>query len=180
MFLNLKEIRGTHARVDEVYQPGAFAEPGGGPDGLRVLEPVTLGFDIYRDKDEYHLVGTLRGTFELPCSRCLEPFALPVATEFDLRYEPRARNTGEGEREVQGEDLTTAFYDDDRIDLGQLMREQFYLAMPMKPLCRELCQGLCPVCGTNLNTATCDCRRDWVDPRFAALEALRDDAAKRH
>ena len=53
-------------------------------------------------------------------------------------------NTGEGEREIEEDDLTTAFYENDEIDLGQLMREQFYLALPMKPLCRDDCQGLCP------------------------------------
>ncbi len=49
------------------------------------------------------------------------------------------------------------------------MREQFYLALPMKPLCREDCQGLCVVCGANLNRATCDCKLEWDDPRLAAL-----------
>ena len=52
------------------------------------------------------------------------------------------------------------------------MREQFYLALPMKPLCREDCKGLCPQCGTNLNTGTCECRPEWEDPRLAALKAL--------
>jgi uncharacterized protein len=53
------------------------------------------------------------------------------------------------------------------------MREQFYLALPMKPLCSEACHGLCPVCGTNLNRGTCDCKRDWDDPRLAPLRELR-------
>ena len=62
---------------------------------------------------------------------------------FDLRYQPRHENKGEGEREVEEDNLTTAFYENDEIDRGQLMREQFYLALPMKPLCREDCKGLC-------------------------------------
>ena len=53
------------------------------------------------------------------------------------------------------------------------MREQFYLALPMKPLCREDCKGLCAQCGTNLNTGTCDCAPVWEDPRLAALKAIR-------
>ena len=53
------------------------------------------------------------------------------------------------------------------------MREQFYLALPMKPLCGDDCKGLCPVCGTNLNRGTCDCKRDWEDPRLAALKTLK-------
>ena len=54
----------------------------------------------------------------MPCSRCLEPFTLPVATDFDLRYLPRVDNTGDGEQEVEEDDLSTAFYDNDQIDLA--------------------------------------------------------------
>jgi uncharacterized protein len=54
------------------------------------------------------------------------------------------------------------------------MREQFYLALPMKPLCVDACKGLCPVCGRNLNRETCDCKSDWEDPRMAALRQLRN------
>jgi uncharacterized protein len=97
---------------------------------------------------------------------------MPVDAEFDLRYQPHALNAGEGEREIEEDDLTTAFYENDEIDLGQLMREQFYLALPMKPLCREDCKGLCAQCGTNLNTGTCDCSPVWEDPRLAALKNL--------
>jgi uncharacterized protein len=52
------------------------------------------------------------------------------------------------------------------------MREQFYLALPMKPLCRADCQGLCPICGRNRNRETCACSTDWVDPRLAVLKTL--------
>jgi uncharacterized protein len=180
MFLNLNEIHDAHERIEQTYPPRAFEERREAGDAFRVVAPVALAFDIYRDKDEFHLVGTIRGRLELQCSRCLEPFEWPVDAPFDLRYQPRARNTGEGEREIEDDDLSTAFYEDDRIDLGQLMREQFYLALPMKPLCRELCAGLCPVCGTNLNTGRCDCKRDWDDPRLAALKTLRDEQQKPH
>jgi len=56
-----------------------------------------------------------------------------------------------------------------------LMREQFYLALPMKPLCVEDCHGLCVQCGTNLNRGSCSCERDWVDPRLAALAKLKNN-----
>jgi uncharacterized protein len=56
------------------------------------------------------------------------------------------------------------------------MREQFYLSLPMKPLCRADCRGLCPSCGTNLNRGACDCRAGWEDTRFAALKALTKES----
>jgi uncharacterized protein len=115
----------------------------------------------------------VKTTLELPCSRCLEPFSWPVDAEFDLRYQPHSANTGEGEREVEEDDLTTAFYENDQIDLGQLMREQFYLSLPMKPLCKDDCRGLCSTCGGNLNSVDCGHKAEWDDPRLAALKAFK-------
>jgi uncharacterized protein len=173
--LNLAKVREAHERFEQVYDPeqlGTF------DDAFRVAGPVTLAFDIYKDKDQFRLVGSVQTTLELPCSRCLEAFTWPVDSSFDLRYQPHARNTGEGEREIEEDDLTTAFYENETIDLGQLMREQFYLALPMKPLCRDECKGLCPTCGTNWNKGACDCTNQWEDPRLAALKlkALRRDS----
>jgi uncharacterized protein len=142
-------------------------------DSYRVVAPVSLAFDIFKDKETFRLAGLVKTALELPCSRCLEPFTLAVAARFDLRYQPHVMNAGEGEREIEEDDLTTAFYENDQIDLGQLMREQFYLALPMKPLCGDLCRGLCPECGTNLNYGTCSCKRVWDDPRLAVLRQLK-------
>lgn len=75
---------------------------------------------------------------------------------------------------MKGDDFSESFYRGDVIDLGQLIEEQFYLALPMKPLCRPDCKGLCSHCGTNLNVASCDCQVRWEDPRLAGLKALID------
>jgi len=173
MRLDLGQIRTARERYEKVYPPEAF---GPEQDGFRIVAPVSLAFDIDKDKQQFRLAGTVRTTLELTCSRCLEPFTLPVEAEFDLRYQPHTLNTGEGEREIEEDDLTTAFYSNDEIDLGHLMREQFYLALPMKPLCSEACHGLCPVCGTNLNRGACDCKTGWEDPRFAELKKLRAES----
>ena len=103
---------------------------------------------------------------------------VPVDASFDLRYQPHSTNTGDGEREIEEDDLTTAFYQNDEIDLEQLMREQFYLALPMKPLCSDGCKGLCAVCGTNLNRSTCLCNGRWEDPRLAALKNIQARSKK--
>jgi uncharacterized protein len=168
--LNLAKIRAQQERFEQVYAPRACAGPG---EDFAVVAPVSLAFDIYKDKDQFRLAGRVQTTLELPCSRCVEAFESPVDASFDLRYHPRSQNVGEGEREVEEDDLSTSFYEDETIDLGQLIREQLYLSLPMKPLCREACNGLCPQCGMNLNRGTCDCRRDWEDPRLAALRALK-------
>jgi uncharacterized protein len=170
MLLDLSKIRGPRERYEKVYAPEAFPAES---DSFQVVAPVSLSFDIVKDKSQFQLGGRVATTLELPCSRCLEPFAWPVQADFNLRYQPHSTNTGEGEHEIEEDDLSTAFYENDEIDLGQLMREQFYLSLPMKPLCREGCLGLCPICGTNLNRGNCDCKRDWDDPRMAVLKTLK-------
>jgi uncharacterized protein len=167
--LNLGKIRTAHEQFEQVYQPESLERTS---DDLRVVAPVRLVFDIDKDKQHFRLVGRVQTTIELSCGRCLEAFTWPVDAEFDLRYQPQAENTGEVEQAVEADDLTTAFYEHDEIDLGQLMQEQFYLSLPMKPLCAVDCKGLCPECGTNLNRGTCTCNPHWEDPRLAALKAL--------
>jgi len=167
--LNLNKIRTAQERFEQVYAPGQLGQE----QEFRVVEPVALAFDIFKDKQQFRLVGHVKTTLELPCSRCLEPFVLPVDGAFDLRYHPQAQNIGEGESEVHDDDLSTAFYQHDEIDLEQLIKEQIQLSLPMKPLCSEDCNGLCPICGTNLNRETCGCNRTWEDPRLAALKSLK-------
>ena len=171
--LNLNKIRTAEEHFEQVYQPEQLAVEG---DSFRVAEPVHLAFDIHKDKEQFRLVGRVKTTLELPCSRCLERFLWPVDAAFDLRYHPHAHNTGDGEIEIEDDDLQSAFYENETIDLGQLMEEQFYLSLPMKPLCSDDCKGLCPTCGTNWNKAGCDCTNQWEDPRLAALKALKKES----
>jgi uncharacterized protein len=171
MFLSLRSLQGDHEHFDTSYPAAAFEGLGG--DAFRVVSPVMLTFDVDRQEPgRYRVRGHVNGELELTCGRCLEPFRMPVAGSFDLRYVPSTEDAREGEREVGEDDLTTAFYADDQIDLTELINEQLHLALPMKPLCAEDCKGLCPNCGTNLNTDRCDCNYKWEDPRLAALRAL--------
>jgi DUF177 domain-containing protein len=158
--------------LERTFAPSAFEAPSERDDAYRVVAPVHLVMDLHKDRDTYRVTGHVETELQLDCGRCLEPFRVPVDSTFELRYVPAATNADEGEREVDEDDLTTAFYKNEQLDLGELMHEQFVLAMPMKPLCSERCKGLCPQCGTNLNTASCDCAPAWKDPRLVALEAL--------
>ena len=176
MVLDLREMRGSEERVDRVFAASAFAsEPG---DDYAVTDAVTLRFRLHKDGAHYRLAGTVETRLRLACSRCLDPFDVPVAVSVDLMYLPHRVNTGDGEMEISDEDLSTAFYRDEQIDLEQLIREQFQLSLPMKPLCRDSCRGLCPMCGSNLNSERCSCDTSWRDPRLAALAALRSESGK--
>jgi uncharacterized protein len=176
MRLDLSRIRTPREHYEKVYGLSNFA-----PDtDYKIVAPVSLVFDIHKYDETFRLDGGVRTTLELTCSRCLEPFRWEVDEPFALTYEPRRTRLTDREREIADADFSAAFYDNQEIDLEQLIRERFEMSMPMKPLCREACLGLCPVCGTNLNRGTCGCERDWADPRFAALKALQDRQHNQH
>jgi DUF177 domain-containing protein len=163
-------LRDEH--VDRTFQPSEFPPSVVEDEEYKVVAPVHLVMDVHKDGDAYRATGRVQTRLQLECGRCLETFEIPVDSPFELRYVPQAENTGDEEREVEEDDLTTAFYRDESLDLGELMHEQFVLALPMKPLCEEACKGLCPHCGTNLNKSSCDCAPTWDDPRLAPLKGL--------
>jgi uncharacterized protein len=173
MQLDLTRYRQPLSQFSRTFQPEEVEQEG---DAYRIVAPVRLEFEVQKDKDRFRLVGTAVTELELPCSRCLEPFRMPVNAAFDIRYHPASEMSQDEEREVEEDDLETSYYRDDQIDLNELLREQFYLELPMKPLCTEDCKGLCPQCGTNLNTGTCDCSAGWNDPRLAPLRQLKEES----
>ncbi len=169
-------IRDEH--VDRTFAAADFAASIGADEEYTVAAPVHLVMDVHKDGEAYRVTGRVETRLQLECGRCLESFAIPVDSPFELRYVPEVGGGAAGtdeERQVSEDDLTTAYYKEDSIDLGELMHEQFVLALPMKPLCSEACKGLCAQCGTNLNKATCDCKPSWSDPRLAALKGLITD-----
>lgn len=172
LLLDVGQMRDPEARIERTFAAGVLPTD---QSICRITAPVALSVVVRRDRMQFRLVGRVKTTIDLTCSRCLEGFALAVDESFDVLYLPHTAPGPGEERMVEDDDLSTAFYEDNVIDLGQLMQEQCYLAVPMKPLCKEDCRGLCPVCGTNLNTGSCECRPAWVDPRLAVLQQLRKD-----
>jgi uncharacterized protein len=175
MLLDVAKIRVPHLRIERTDEPSAF----GAEEDYRIVEPVRLSADLHKDHERVRLTGRVATTLELRCSRCLEGFLVPVDATFDLTYLPAAVEPAAAEQEVAEDDLGTSYYRDGVIDLADLVREQLFLALPMKPLCQDACRGLCTECGTNLNTGACSCAPRWEDPRLAPLKALtrkNDDA----
>jgi uncharacterized protein len=172
MLLDLSKLHGARERFERTFQPAVF-DPR--DEDYRVAAPVRLSLDVVKaGKGIFRVIGNATTTLELECGRCVEPFAMPVDAHWDLRYLPASAVAAEPDREITDDDLTTAFYREESLDLVEMLREQFQLVLPMKPLCREDCQGLCPECGTNLNRASCECAPRWEDPRLAALKGLLD------
>jgi len=119
----------------------------------------------------------VRGHFDtesqLMCSRCLSTFAFPFAFEVDDEFYP-ALDIVTGEPVAEPDNSTSFSIDEHHIlDLRELFRQSALLGVPMKPLCRPDCLGLCPICGTDLNRGTCDCSSHSKTQFAAALENLK-------
>ena len=127
------------------------------------LESLEGEFNAIRTSEGILVHGTFNSNLEANCVRCLDDYVQPVTAEVsELFYYPAHMAPPE----------SMVIHDDGNADLGPLVRDVSLLAMPMKPLCRPDCQGLCDQCGQNLNKGQCDCERDDIDPRFSALKIL--------
>ena len=123
------------------------------PDGLEVL-----------------VHGVVGATVPQTCSRCLESFPAHVDAPVDVRLVPRPATADTVE--LGADDLDVDFYENDLLDLDRVVETETTLALPMKPLCRDDCRGLCSVCGGNRNLVQCSCAGPAPDPRLAALRDL--------
>jgi uncharacterized protein len=183
MLLDISRLRTGTEDVKRRYEAEAFANL---TEDFKVVGPSEVAGTVRRDQGTTVVLDArVTSSMEVACGRCLEPFVIPVDAHVETRFVPPAefarvtaetaakdgalKHGGEMEPDLEDHDLGLAEYRDETIDLGEVVREQLYLALPMKPLCREDCKGLCPVCGANRNRETCACQNEWVDPRMAAL-----------
>lgn len=132
------------------------------------LDAVRL--HVSRDGEDVVVVGDLAASVPLVCGRCLEEFRVDVRPRVDVRYVPRPPL--DDDVELGADDLDLDFYENDELNLASLVETETTLALPMKPLCRPDCRGLCPSCGANRNVATCTCPAPSGDPRLAVLKNL--------
>lgn len=142
-----------------------------GSADLKFLEPVRVDATLTNLGKELSLSGEIATAVELTCSRCLEKFAFPVSSSLDLLF-VKEEEEKEEEIELSQEDLKVVCYKGDEIDLAKTVREEIIISLPMSPICRKDCKGLCPHCGQNLNKANCDCPKERIDPRLAKLSEL--------
>ena len=127
------------------------------------LTPLTGALIVTRTSEGVYVSGKLKTATAVTCVRCLIDTLAPVSVSLEelLYYPPGATPPGE-----------LAIGEDGYIDLGPLVRELAILELPIHPLCKPDCQGLCQECGTNLNGRDCGCIVDEIDPRLAKLKEL--------
>jgi uncharacterized protein len=136
------------------------------------IQKIEVFCQAERIRETVFIDGSLETTVASNCCRCLEVTHLPVTTTFRYIFVPEKKGSKQ-EDELSAEDLEYGYYQDDVIDLDNLIFEQVMLQIPIKVLCTDACKGLCPHCGMNLNTASCGCHAEFIDERLAVLKKLR-------
>ncbi len=116
------------------------------------LDSLTNGITVH---------GTARAGWHGECRRCLRPLDGPLECVFDELWQTTL------------EDPDAWRIEGDQIDLLPMVREGLLLAVPVGPLCREDCPGICVRCGTDLIEGECGCDPAPPDPRWSALEEMR-------
>ena len=140
---------------------------------LKLIEPLRVAGTVSRAGHDVRVRGKLETRISRACDRCLADVSFPIEMPFELFYEPNEAGAGENEKEIHGRDLEFSVFENDEIDLDELVVEQLALNVPARILCRDDCRGLCDQCGTDLNLASCKCEKP-IDPRWQALAELRE------
>ena len=142
---------------------------------LLETSPVRFAGEVSRIEAGYALSGELSWGGKLECSRCLTAYPFDADESFSLMLYKRYKGEpGEpAERELDKDDLDVYFYEDPELSVLPIVEERIQMAVPMKPLCKEDCLGLCPTCGKDLNQGPCECREETIDPRWEALSKLK-------
>jgi len=170
---SIREHRGASLPFDFIVPPGEWAPLAG---EVRAVTPVHVHGQVTNTGESMLVQGEASGEFALSCARCLQPMRTRLVAPLEERYRrqggrspERGLQRGEpGDAEGEAEDDAHTYHGD-WLNLEEAVREALFLQVPMKPVCRPDCRGLCPQCGADLNQGDCGCRPDIVDPRLAAL-----------
>ena len=150
----------------------SFSIEGLDREPLLEISPVLLEGEVARVERGFLFDARLSYRGRLECSRCLASYPFETLEDFSLVLKKR-RPTGGEDVLLQSEDLNEFFYDDPVISVAPIAEERIQMAVPMKPLCREDCRGLCPRCGQDWNAADCGCAVEPADLRWEPLRQLK-------
>ena len=148
-------------------------------DGIcEVPTPLTVALRAQQIGDIVEIEGNISTTVRLNCARCLQPFEMPLNSNFTLTYSqketpPEQSNLSQEEIELTAEEMGLIYYQGEEINLQNEIQEQVVLALPIRALCKPGCKGLCPKCGADLNEAACECDGSPSGGKFDALKDLK-------
>ncbi len=142
-------------------------------ENVKLIETVKTAGELTKGIAQIDVEGTINAKAEIECTRCLEPTEKDLEIPFKATFIAPEHFSKEKEAELNEADLDVSIYENDEIDLTELIREQIILNLPEQFFCRQDCKGLCAKCGENRNLIDCKCEGKEIDPRWAALKNLK-------
>lgn len=175
MIIDLKAIPREGSREFDFQLDNNWLNPslGNHDHELALNQPLRIRTKVYRANDKYIIEGNFKGIIDVSCDRCLKTFSREIMDDFRSVLTQPPAEIKESEIELLEEDMEISFIKGDEIDLAEIVREHLFLSLPVKSICKEDCQGLCPNCGIDLNTEKCDCDKASGHPGFAGLKKLK-------
>ncbi len=136
-------------------------------DEAALADDVKVEFELRNESGTIHATGEVETRLSLTCGRCLSDFHRRVRTTVSVEF---VTDSSDHEEPFE-EKIYLLEFDGKKVNLAEPVRQDLVLHVPMQPLCREDCRGLCSVCGADLNEEDCGHDQKSIDPR---LEALQD------
>jgi len=170
-FVDLKDLE-QKVSLTGTFEPGVIDFDS---ESARQAGPLEWSATAERVGEEIRITGNLTVPMELSCSRCLELAQSNIAKSFDLFFRQREEELFDEDDDIElsEEDTRTAFFTGTQLAIGDVLREQVLLALPMKALCKVDCKGLCPVCGANRNQTACTCAGEVFSPHMEKLLEIK-------
>lgn len=157
----------------EITEDGNELQAIAGEAGFVVLSPVFADLLLLKSDGEIFVRGEMTAPLKLQCARCLKEIEHKINSKIDIVYTLASEHKAK-EKELTLEDVGANYLEGDEIDINALLAEQLSLDMPMQPLCRIDCKGLCPKCGADINQGKCSCSvTEHTNQRFAVLKELK-------
>ncbi len=168
MVLYLKRFESFPVRTRLEADPDSFHID---YQGVLGVKDATVDLTIQQTGEEYYCQGTVEAALVLECVRCLKHFERRLTGDMDFFICSPEQYELEHQEATDDEDYVFLVGEELKADISDMVRQAITLTIPMMPLCSADCQGLCPQCGIDRNTSTCECKQDDIDPRW---EGLRD------
>lgn len=131
--------------------------------------PVEVELQVHCQDEDFLVRGKLHTVLALACDRCLGNAPTTIKGEFTAWLTAEIPPDSD---EAEDEWILFPAYQES-VDISEIVSRTIYLDLPRKTLCREDCQGLCPVCGIDRNQKTCECKDTEMDERWAALLSVK-------
>ncbi|MFI3174174.1 MAG: DUF177 domain-containing protein [Bacillota bacterium] len=178
MHIDVSTLYGKDGFDMPIFVEGTIDEAWNRLKTVVFLDPVVVEGTLKNQDDLFILTAKGRCKIERPCDRCLEPVKEELTFDLEEMFsrettDEKNSNTNLQEEVDELKEIETFL--GDQIDLTDVIKKSILGTLPMKCLCSQSCNGLCSMCGENLNIAQCDCDTLEIDPRLESLRTLFSD-----